>query len=152
MGGLVAQLVSAATAALKRQVIVYVLWVASGLFGVFAAGYALNAIHASLMFRWGSITASLVVAGGLLLCAFGLVIAGYLLSRTPSPSLYERLQASPEISSTVKLLARPKRTMAPAAAGAIAGAVAVVTLAFLRGRASSVKNIRAEKHHRDRLG
>jgi len=148
MAGLVAQLVSAATAALKRQVIIYGLWVASGLFVIFAAGYALHAVHASLIFRWGSTTASLVVAGGLLLCAFGLIVAGYLLSRTRSPSLYQRLQASPKISRTAKMLVRPKRTMAPAAAGAIAGAVAVVTLALLRGRAPSVRDIRADRRHR----
>lgn len=50
MGGLVAQLVSSATAALKRRAIVYGLWVVSGLFVLFAAGYALDALHAWLMF------------------------------------------------------------------------------------------------------
>lgn len=152
MGGLVAQFVSAATAAIKRQVIAYGLWVVSGLFVIFAAGYALNALHASLMFRWGSITASLAVAGGLLLCSIGLVIAGYLLSRTRSPSLYQRLQASPEISRTAKFLTRPKRTLAPAAAGVIAGAVAVGTVAFLRGRTPSVQDNPDHRCHRDRFG
>lgn len=149
MGGLVAQLVSVATGALKRHLIVYGLWVASGLFAVFAAGYALSALHAALMFRWGSITASLVVAGGLLLCAIGLIIAGYILSRTPPPpSLYQRLQTSPDISRTAKLLTRPERTIVPAAAGAIAGAVAVGTMAyFLRmGRPA----VRADWRDRDR--
>lgn len=151
MGGLVAQIVSAATAALKRELLVYGLWVASCLFIVFAAGYALNALHESLMFRWGSIAASLVVAGSLLLCALGLIIAGYLLSRTRSPSLYQRLQASPEISRTAKFLTRPKRAVAPAAAGAIAGAVAVVTLAFLRRRVPTVRDTRSARRHRDQF-
>jgi len=132
VGALVAQLVSAGTAAIKRRVIVYAFWAASGLFLLFAAGYALNALHASLMFRWGSITASIVVAGGLLFCALGLVIAGYLLSRTRSKSFYERMEASPEVTRLTRYLARPKRRLAPAVAGAVAGAVAVVTLAFLK--------------------
>ncbi|KUL93890.1 hypothetical protein DK26_19215 [Bosea sp. WAO] len=141
MGGLVAQLVSSATAALKRRAIVYGLWVVSGPFVLFAAGYALDALQAWLMFRWGSIAASLAVAGGLLLCAIGLIITSYLLSRTTAPTLYQRLEAFPEISRTAKLLMRPKRTMAPAAAGAIAGAVAVGTLAFLRRRRPPSKRL-----------
>ncbi|MDR6831512.1 hypothetical protein J2X48_005191 [Bosea sp. BE271] len=151
MGGIVARLVSVVTAALKRQLIVCGLWVASGLFAVFAAGYALSALHAALMFRWGSITASLVVAGGLLLFAVGLIVAGYVLSQTRSPSLYQRLQDSPAIARTAKVLIRPKRTMAPAAAGAIAGAVAVGTLAFLRRRRAAVQELTAERLHRDRF-
>ncbi|MGO4405674.1 hypothetical protein AB4Z10_15600 [Bosea sp. RAF48] len=152
MGRLVAQLVSVATGALKRHLIIYGLWVASGLFFVFAAGYALSALHAALMFRWGSITASLVVAGGLLLCAIGLIIAGYILSRTPAPSLYQRLQTSPDLSRTAKLLTRPKRTIAPAAAGAIAGAVAVGTMAyFLRRGRLSVQAVRADWRDGDRF-
>lgn len=151
MGAIVAQLFSAATAAIKRRVIVYALYVASGLFTIFAVGYALNALHASLMFRWGAITASLVVAGGLLLCAICLIIAGYLLSRSQSPSLYQRLQASPEVSKTAKLLTRPKRTMAPAAAGAIAGAVAVGTFAFLRRRRPSVQDAASQMGHHNRF-
>ncbi|WP_306224304.1 hypothetical protein [Bosea beijingensis] len=151
MGGLVARLVSVVTAALKRQLIVYVLWVASGLLAVFAAGYALSALHAALMFRWGSITASLIVAGGLLLFAVGLIVAGYVLSQTRSPSLYQRLQDSPAIARTAKVLIRPKRTMAPAVAGAIAGAVAVGTLAFLRRRRGAVQELTAERLHRDRF-
>lgn len=151
MGGLVAQLVSSATAALKRRAIVYGLWVVSGLFVLFAAGYALDALHAWLMFRWGSVAASLTVAGGLLLCAIGLIITGYLLSRATAPTLYQRLQASPEISRTAKLLTRPKRTMAPAAAGAIAGAVAVGTLAFLRRRRPSVQEAVSPMGYRDRF-
>lgn len=151
MGGLVAQLLSVAAGALKRQLIVYGLWVASGLFAVFAAGYALSALHAALMFRWGSKTASLVVAFGLLLFAVGLIVAAYILCRTRSPSLYQRLQDSPEITRTAKVLIRPKRTMAPAAAGAIAGAVAVGTLAFLRRRRAALQEPTAERLHRDRF-
>lgn len=152
MGGFVAQLVSVATAALKRQLIVYGLWVASGLFAIFTAAYALDALHASLMFRRGAITASLLVAGGLLLCAIGLIITGYLLLRTRSPSLYERVQASPKIARTAKSLTRPKRTIAPAAAGAIAGAVAAGTLGFfLRRRRPSVQVIHADRRDRDRF-
>lgn len=91
------------------------------------------------------------MAGGLLLCAIGLIITGYLLSRTTAPTLYQRLQASPEISRTAKLLTRPKRTMAPAAAGAIAGAVAVGTLAFLRRRSPSVQEAVSPMGYRDRF-
>lgn len=138
MGGVVAQILSAAKAAFRRRLAIYGLWAASGLCVISACGYALNALHTSLIFRWGSITASLVVAGGLVLCAIGLIFFAYLLSRTRSPSLYERLQASPKISRTAKLLTRPNRTMPAAAAGALAGAVAVATLAMLRRGGRSV--------------
>ena len=149
MGGLVAQFVSAATAALKRQVIVYGLLVASGLFLIFAAGYALNAFHALVMFSRGPIAASVAVAGGLFLFAVVLIVAGYLLAGKRSKSLYERMQASPEISRTARIFARPKRTLAPAAAGALAGAVAVVTLAILRRRTASIRDTSLDRrrHH-----
>lgn len=137
MAGLVTSLVSAATAAIKRHVIVYALWVVSGLLMIIAAGYALNALHASLMFRWGSIAASLIVAGGLLSCGLGLAVAGYLLSRTRPKSLYERLETSAEVKRMTRYLARPERRLAPAAAGALAGGVAVVTLLFLRRTAAT---------------
>lgn len=150
MGGLVAQFVSAATATIKRRAIAYALWVASGLLLIFAAGYALNALHASLMFRWGSIAASLAVAGGLLFCALGLAVAGYILSRTGARSISERLAASPEVTRITKYLSRPKRGLAPAAAGALAGAVTVVTLAFLRRTpATRHRDTGGSARHRD---
>lgn len=148
MGSLVARLFSEATAALKRQVVVYALWAASGFFIICAGGYALSALHASLMFSRGPITASVAVAGGLFLCAVGLVIAGYVLARKRSESLYERVQASPEISRTAKMFARPKLTLAPAAAGAVAGAVAVVTLAFLRRRTTAIQDFSSDRRRR----
>lgn len=132
MGELLAQLVAGATGAIRRRVIVYGLWFAAGLLLIFAAGYAVNGLHALLISWWGAIAASLAVAGGLLLCSIVLVVVGHLLSRRRSTSLYQRLEASPEFSRTAKYRARPKQKLPPVAAGAVAGAVTVITLTLLR--------------------
>lgn len=149
MGALFAHLAATATAALKRRLIAFGLWVASGLFLVFSAGYALNALYTLLMFRWDAVTASLAVAGGLLLGAVVFGLVGHLISRTPQRSLYQRLQASPEMSITAKRLAGPdaRRRFASVAAGAVAGVVAVAILAKLRGASPG----RSEKPNRRML-
>ena len=102
---------------------------------VFSAGYAVNALYTALMFRWGAITASLTVAGGLLLGGIALVLAGHFMSSRPERPLYERLKASPGMSKTGKRLAGldGRRDIANASAGALAGAMAIFTLAKLRG-------------------
>lgn len=141
MGALIAQLTGAATAAIKRRAIVYGLGAASGLLGLFAAAYAVDALYTFLALRWGLVAASLAVSGVLLLSAFIAALAGYLASRTPSKSLAARVQASSEVSAAKRRLAGSKRSLAPTFAGALAGAVAVMTLAFLR-RAGSLTEAR----------
>lgn len=131
-GAILAQLTAAATATIKRRAIVFGLWVASGLLMLFAGGYALDALHTFLAFRWGLVAASLAIAAGLLLSAFTAALAGYLVSGKRSKPIVVRLQDSSEIAAATKHLAGSKRAVAPAAAGAIAGAVAVATLALLR--------------------
>jgi hypothetical protein len=75
MGGLIGYLTAEATNAIKRTATVYGLMALSGLMAIFAAGYALTAFYAWLMFRYGPITASLIIAGGLLSVAVALIFA-----------------------------------------------------------------------------
>ncbi len=140
-----APLVATATAAFKRRVIVYGLWVASGLLVLFAAGYVLNALYTLLMFRWGAVAASLAVGGGLLLSAIGLALVGYVVSRAPHRSMYQRLNESPALSRTTNPLAG---AAASAGAGALAGAVAVFTLLKLRGLSAARGGSRYERPDR----
>lgn len=138
MGSLLTQIAATVTAAIKRRVMIYGLWGASGLLVMFAAGYALNAVYTFLMFRWGGITASIAVAGGLLLGAAALALVGHFISMMPQRSAYQSLKASPAISRTTKRLTGPgaRRAAASAGAGALAGAGAVFTLAKLRRAAA----------------
>ena len=135
-------LAETAKAALRRRLVIYGLWFAGGLLVLFAAGYALDALYTFLMFRWGGVAASLAVAAGLFLGAVAAVLAGYLISRTPSEPIIDRLQDSLERSPTTKRLVRSKRSIAPAIGGAFAGAVAALaTLVMLRRAPPSRDNL-----------
>lgn len=127
MGSLVAHFVDAAKASLRRRLVIYGLLSAGGVLVLFAAGYALDALYTFLMFRWGGVAASLAVAAGLFLGAFAAVLAGYLISRTPS----EPMERSP----TTKRPVRSKRSIAPAIGGAFAGAVAAMATRVMLRRA-----------------
>lgn len=80
MGALLALLIARATAALKHQATIYGLMAVAGLIFIFSAGYALNAGYVMLMFRYGGITASLVVAGCLIVAAIACVVAARIIS------------------------------------------------------------------------
>lgn len=140
MGRLVAHLAETAKAALRRRLAIYGLWSAGGLLVLFAAGYALNALYTFLMLRWGGVAASLAVAAGLFLGTVAAVLAGYLISRTPSEPIIDRLQDSLEQSPTMKRLVRSKRLMTPAIGGAFAGAVAAMATLVMLRRAPSVRS------------
>lgn len=135
MGKLLAHLAETVKAALRRELVIYGLWSAGGLLVLFAAGYALDALYTFLMFRWGGVAASLAVAAGLLLSAVAAVLAGYLISRTPSEPIIDRLQDSLERSPTAKRLDRSKKLMAPTIGGVFAGAVAAMATLFMLRRA-----------------
>ncbi|MEZ2409044.1 hypothetical protein AB6806_19745 [Bosea sp. RCC_152_1] len=135
-----AHLVETAKAALRRRLVIYGLWSAGGLLVLFAAGYALDALYTFLMFRWGGVAASLTVAAGLFLGAVAPVLAGYLISRTPSEPIIGRLQDSLDRSPTTKRLVRSKRLMATAIGGALAGAVAAMATLVMLRRAPPVRS------------
>jgi hypothetical protein len=90
---LVAYLAAQVTAALKRKALIYGLMAIGGLMTVFAAGYALNAGHAGLMFRYGSVTTRLIVAGCLLVMAIGCVVGAKVIAGRPRSAPPWRLAA-----------------------------------------------------------
>ena len=74
MGGPVAYLALQISASLKRITTIYGLMAFGGLVTIFAAGYALDAVRTKLMFQFGGVLASLIVAGGLIVLAGCLVM------------------------------------------------------------------------------
>ena len=81
-GGLGAYLASEVSGAVRRNVIVYGLYGIGALLMLCAGGYALNALHTVLLARYGTVAASLWIAGGLLLAgliSFG--VAAYVKNR-----------------------------------------------------------------------
>lgn len=105
MGSLIATLVAPLAAAIKQKVIAYALMVCAVLLVVFASAYILDAAHSWLAFRYGPISASLSVAGALLVTAgvcvgFAFYIRGGPVSTLP----YARL-LRPKFSKTGVALA-----------------------------------------------
>ena len=143
MRRLLTPLAETAKAAVRRRLVIYGLWSAGGLLVLFAAGYALDALYTFLMLRWGGVAASLAIAAGLFLGAVAAVMAGYLISRTPSEPIIDRLQDSLKRSPTAKRL-RSKRLMAPAIGGAFAGALAAMATLVMLRRAPPVRSKFAE--------
>jgi hypothetical protein len=133
MGALVAYLAAQATAVLKRKALIYGLMAIGGLLAVFAAGYALSAGHTMLMFRYGSITASLIVAGGLLVLAIGCGVAAKLIARRPlilpPPTSASRYSTAPYRMPYTK-----QRMLAVAAALAGAASAGAALIRFKRLR------------------
>lgn len=128
MGGLLAYVSLQATTALKRYAIVYGLWAFGCLIVVFAAGYGLDAFRTWLMFRYGAVLASLIVAGGLIAvagCLFG--VAMVIKRRQPSA-------ASQSTSATRGLPYSPSSMLAAGAtaAGALTAAVIVARSRLVR--------------------
>ena len=137
MGALVAYLAAQATVALKRKALIYGLMAIGGLLAVFAAGYALNAGYTMLMFRDGSVTASLIVAGGLLAVAIGCVVAAKVIARRPLISAPSKL-ASPYSAASYPLPYSKQSMIAVAAAVAGAAASAAALIKF-RGRRTRLR-------------
>ncbi|RDJ26851.1 hypothetical protein DWF00_01340 [Bosea caraganae] len=86
LGGLGAFIASEVGGAVRRNVTIYSLYGLAGLLLFGALGFALGALHTALAAHYGSVSASLIIAGALLvlaLIAFG--VAAYLKGR-PRPS------------------------------------------------------------------
>jgi hypothetical protein len=96
-GGLGAFIASEVSAAIRRNVIVYGLFCLALLLLLCACGYALSALHSMLALQYGSVAASLWIAGGLLLAAL-LAIGGALFvknRRRPRPYATAALATAP---------------------------------------------------------
>lgn len=124
MGSLIATLVAPLAAAIKQKVIAYALMVCAVLLVVFATAYTLDAAHSWLAFRYGPISASLSVAGALLVTAgvcvgFAFYIRGRPVSTLPA--------AKASLETYARLL-RPKFSKTGVAlAAAIAGGLTSFT-------------------------
>jgi len=103
LGGLTALLASEVGGAVRRNATVYGLYLAALLLMACAVGYGLDALHTLLTLRYGAITASLSIGGGLLLLAallFGLAL--YVKNRRrPSKRLAAALAAAPVAAKLV---------------------------------------------------
>lgn len=80
--GLAALLAGQLVSTLKLKLLVCCHMACSALLAVFAVGYLLDALHALLAFSYGPVTASLIIAGGMLAAAGMIyVLAAYMTSR-----------------------------------------------------------------------
>jgi hypothetical protein len=128
MGGFLAYVSLQVTTALKRHAIVYGLMALGFLMVVFAAGYGLDAVRTWLMFRYGAVLASLIVAGGLIAVAGCLVGVAIVIRRPPTSSASRSMSPSRSLSySPASLLAA-----GAAAAGALTAAVIIARSRSLR--------------------
>jgi hypothetical protein len=139
VGALIAYLAAEATAALKRKGLIFGLLAIGGLISIFAVGYALDAGHRVLMFRYGSVAASLIVAGGLLALAIGCHVAAKVIARRP------RMVEAKKLASPYLVAPHPapysKERLIAVAAGLAGAATAIAALikfkrlrTLLRGR------------------
>ncbi|WP_146170091.1 hypothetical protein [Bosea sp. 124] len=132
MGGLLAYVSLQATTALKRYAIVYGLWAFGCLIVVFAAGYGLDAFRTWLMFRYGAVLASLIVAGGLIAvagCLFG--VAMVIKRRQPS-SASQSTSAPRGLPYSKSYSPASMLAAGAAAAGALTAAVIVARSRLVR--------------------
>ncbi len=137
MGGLVAYLALQISASLKRITIIYGLMAFGGLVTIFAAGYALDAVRTKLMFQYGGVLASLIVAGGLIVlagCVAGTAIA--IMNRAPALT---RKTASPARS-----LPYPKSSAPSSLTAAAAAAAGALTAAIIIARSRAVRAFMAK--------
>ncbi|KRE15672.1 hypothetical protein ASE66_12565 [Bosea sp. Root483D1] len=118
----------------------YALMALSGLITFFALGYALNAGYTALMFRYGSILASLSIAGGLLLAAAGCLLAARIVGDRP--------RAAPAPLNLQYEAYMLRRTKWPAlAAGAGIAGVAAVAAAVVRRHKRALSGKRDNNTH-----
>jgi hypothetical protein len=133
-----AYLLAQVTTALKRRAIVYGLMGLGGLLVIFAAGYALNAVHAWLLFRYGTISASLIIAGFLLMLAVASIGAGRIIAGRPNntaefASRSTAYNPGPYRSSHQ----RRWKAVAAGATGAVTAAAAAAAIFWLSGSTRS---------------
>lgn len=142
MGGLVAYVLLQVTAALKRAAVVYSFMAIAALIAIFAMGYALNAGYITLMFRYGAIAASLVIAGGLLGLAAACAMAGYIVSRRPRVTSSIRPAS---IDSVVHVATEPSQRTIALGAG-LAATVAAVIVGLIVRRSTRSHRARTIDH------
>jgi hypothetical protein len=97
-GGIGSFITSEVSGVVRRNVIVYGLFAFAVLLIFCAGGYALNALYAVLMLRYGAVAASLWIAGGLFLTALvALGIATFVKNRRrpPRPAATAAFAAAP---------------------------------------------------------
>lgn len=142
MGALFAIAAARATAAVKHQATVYGLMALAALIIVFAAGYALNAGYTMLMFRFGAVTASLIIMGCLMAAAVVCLIASRVIANRPSKTAEQLTKlASPYSAPPVRIPYSREALTAMGAGVAGAASVAVILSLFpslrdrMRGRA-----------------
>lgn len=83
-GAVAAYVTAEVAAALKRKALLYGVLAGAALVAIFAAGYGLNAIYYVIAFRLGTTTASLIIAGALMMAAASCVAGAYAIGRMPS--------------------------------------------------------------------
>jgi hypothetical protein len=125
MGGVVDYLALQISASLRRITTIYGLLAFGGLVTIFATGYALDAVRTQLMFQYGAVLASLIVASGLIVVAGCLVGTAIVIkNRAPAST---RQTASPARSLPYpKFYSPASLAVAAAAAGALTAAVIIV--------------------------
>ena len=97
-GGLGSFITAEISRVVKRNVVVYGLFGFAALLMVCAGGYALNALHTVLEFRYGAVAASLWIAGGLFLAGLIAICIALLVKsrrRPPRPVATAALAAAP---------------------------------------------------------
>ena len=129
MGGPLAYLALQISTSLKRIATIYGLMAAGGLVTIFALGYALDALRIQLMFHYGAVLASLIVAGGLIVVA-GCLVGTAIVVKNRAPAS-RRQTASPARSSPYPKSYSPA-SLAAAAAAAAGGLTAAVIIARSR--------------------
>jgi hypothetical protein len=144
-GAVASFLTSEIAAALKRKALVYGMLVGAALIVIFAAGYGLNAIYSMIAFRYGSTTASLIIAGALMLAATACVAGAYVMSRRPRPRI--SVPASPLARLPALPYSRAQVLSALAMVASVVGAGWAVTSYRRRQRMSlpGARSGRAEK-------
>ena len=131
MGGPFAYLAMQISASLKRITTIYGLMAFAGLVSIFAAGYALDAVRTKLMFQYGAVLASLIVASGLIVVA-GCLVGTAIVIKNRAPA------STRQTASPARSLPYPK-FYSPASLAAAAAAVGALTAAVIISRSRAVR-------------
>ena len=112
LGGIPALLARELATTVRRNAAVFGLYLVAAVLVICAAGYGLNALHTVLSELYGSVAASLWIAGGLLLAAVvAVAIAAYVKSRRP-PSRRPGSSAASSCSASCSAGNWPRAAMA----------------------------------------
>ena len=103
LGGLTGLVSREVGGVVRRNVTVIVLYLLAGLLAAAAVGYGLDALHTVLTLHYGAITASLSIAGGLLITALLMLGSALYVKSRPRPDrrLAAAVAAAPLAASLV---------------------------------------------------